>query len=108
MRAVIGSDGDALCESCHRAAAEAERARGNAAGRAHSMPRSRHASASASGGGGGGGGLTMSVDAGSCPRCGDKVFEAEKMSSGGRVYHMVSFLTIACRLAQQDLVQIRN
>ena len=87
MRAVIGSDGDALCESCHKAAAEAERARGNAAGRAHSMPRSRHASAS----GGGGGGQTMSVDAGSCPRCGDKVFEAEKMSSGGRVYHKVGF-----------------
>ena len=34
MRAVIGSDGDALCESCHRAAADAERA-----ARARSVPR---------------------------------------------------------------------
>ena len=40
MRAVIGSDGDASCVSCHRADLEADRARGNATGRAHSMPRS--------------------------------------------------------------------
>ena len=80
MRAAIGSDGDAFCESCHRAAADAERAR------ARSMPRSRHASASG----------VVNVDAGSCPRCGDKVFEAEKMTSGGRLYHQACFTCREC------------
>ena len=81
MRAVIGVNGDAFCESCYKAAAETERSRHNVAA-AHS--RSRPAS------------MVMNVDAGSCPRCGDRVYEAEKMTSGGRMYHAACFTCFGC------------
>ena len=62
MRCAIGVNGDAYCNACYKHALIAERTQINIAKARNIVP-------------------TGSDDPHGCPRCGGKVFEAEKMTS---------------------------